>query len=303
MSQARTNSRTTFASLDRPTLESAVSKLERTAREMRSFDVGSLTSRSDERLETFQRRVNTLLADMVGTGSPDYKSHALGPLDAGLDTTFGDHYSMDEYRDALKTALTKAIDGLDAAIAAMNAAMQAPAPAATPKPTPAPMPAPTPKPTPVPTAAPAPRPTPTPIPASTPTPMNATAPAPSVPANSPVLLLGDGDAGAAAAELLAHLGVATAIMDAPSIERLDAARSAGYAVVAASKDAGEPMMLAVGFMLALLGRSRIALVGSEAPAALDGCVRVPLDDEGLWRLLLAREMKKAGLDVDLNRAL
>lgn len=133
--------------------------------------------------------------------------------------------------------------------------------------------------------------------------MNANAPAPSPAAKSPVLLLGDGDAGAAAAELLAQLGMETAIIDAPSIDRLDAARNAAYAIVVASKDAGEAMMLAVGFMLALLGRSRIALVGGAAPAALDGCVRVPLDDQGLWRLLLAREMKKAGLDVDLNRAL
>jgi predicted nucleotide-binding protein len=63
------------------------------------------------------------------------------------------------------------------------------------------------------------------------------------------------------------------------------------------------MMLAVGFMLALLGRSRIALLGDEVPAALSGCVHVPLDDSGLWKLLLAREMKKAGLEIDLNRAI
>lgn len=305
MSQAKSASRPTFASLDRSTLESGLSKLERIARDLRGFDVSSLASRSDERLEIFQRRVNSLLADLVGTGSPDYKQHALGPLDAGLDTTFGDHYSMDEYRDALKTALAKASRSLDATVGALNAALQAiqapaPAPAPAPKPTPAPTPAPTPQPTPAPT--PAPRPISTPAP--TPKPMNATATAGSSSAKSPVLLLGDGDAGAAAAELLAQLGIETAIIDAPSIDRLDAARNASYAVVVASnKGGGESMMLAVGFMLALLGRSRIALVGAVAPAALDGCVRVPLDEEGLWRLLLARELKKAGLDVDLNRAL
>jgi hypothetical protein len=32
-------------------------------------------------------------------------------------------------------------------------------------------------------------------------------------------------------------------------------------------------------------------------------VRHPMDDGGLWRLLLAREMKQAGLSVDMNRAL
>jgi hypothetical protein len=36
---------------------------------------------------------------------------------------------------------------------------------------------------------------------------------------------------------------------------------------------------------------------------LDGVLRVSPDDTGVWRLLLAREMKRAGLDVDLNKAL
>jgi len=133
--------------------------------------------------------------------------------------------------------------------------------------------------------------------------MNATAAPSSATSKPTVLVLGSGDAGASAAELLDHLGLEMAIIDAPSIERLDAARNCGYAVVVPSKDAGDSMMLAVGFMLALLGRSRIALLGDEAPAALAGCVHVPLDDNGLWKLLLAREMKKGGMEVDLNRAI
>lgn len=122
-------------------------------------------------------------------------------------------------------------------------------------------------------------------------------------AKSPVLLLGSGDAGAHAAELLNHLGMDAAIIDAPSVDRLDAARNCGYAIVVPGNDADSSTMLAVGFMLALLGRPRIALLGGQVPAALAGCVHVPFDDAGLWRLLLAREMKKAGLDVDLNRAI
>jgi hypothetical protein len=128
------------------------------------------------------------------------------------------------------------------------------------------------------------------------------APAPSA-SKSRVLVLGSADAAAYAAELLNDLGVEIAVLDSPSIDRLDAARDAGYAVVAAGKDDADAMLLAVGFMLALLGKSRIALLGGDPPAALGGCVRVPVDDEGLWKLLLAREMKKAGLEVDLNRAL
>jgi hypothetical protein len=59
-------------------------------------------------------------------------------------------------------------------------------------------------------------------------------------------------------------------------------------------------------MLAVLGRSRICLLApadQALPAALEGALRVAPDPEGLWRLLLAREMKRSGLDVDLNRAL
>jgi hypothetical protein len=134
--------------------------------------------------------------------------------------------------------------------------------------------------------------------------MNATTTAtPAASTKSRVLVLGSGDAGGDAAGLLDQLGLDAAIIDAPSVERLDAARDCGYAIVAASSDAGESLMLAVGFMLALLGRSRIVLLGGEPHAALAGCTHVALDDGGLWRLLLAREMKKAGLDVDLNRAL
>jgi hypothetical protein len=134
--------------------------------------------------------------------------------------------------------------------------------------------------------------------------MNATATAPSNAASkNRVLVLGSGDAGGNAVELLAQLGVDASVIDAPSVDKLDAARDCGYAVVVSPKEIGDGMLLAVGFMLALLGRSRIALVGAEMPPALSGCLHVPIDDDGLWRLLLARELKKAGLEVDLNKAL
>jgi hypothetical protein len=118
-----------------------------------------------------------------------------------------------------------------------------------------------------------------------------------------VLVLGSGDAAIEAAELLNGLDIDIAILETASVDRLEAARDANYAIVVADNDSGDEMLLGVGFMLALLGKQRIALLGGDPPAALAGCVRIPLDDEGLWKLLLAREMKKAGLEVDLNRAL
>src|SRR3569832_2086558 len=85
MSHAKSTHRVTLASLDRAALQAAVAKLARTLKEMRDFDVGTVETRTDERPGALQRRVNNVLSDLVGMGSPDYKQHALGPIDADLD--------------------------------------------------------------------------------------------------------------------------------------------------------------------------------------------------------------------------
>lgn len=61
-----------------------------------------------------------------------------------------------------------------------------------------------------------------------------------------------------------------------------------------------------GLMCGLLGRKRVvALVedGVEIPSDLSGFVYVPLDEAKRWQFDVAREMKAAGLDVDLNKLL
>jgi hypothetical protein len=68
------------------------------------------------------------------------------------------------------------------------------------------------------------------------------------------------------------------------------------------------VLLEVGFLFGAVGRRRLCfLIAGAKPtlgAELDAVVtRHSMDDAGLWRLLLAREMRQAGLDVDMNRAL
>lgn len=66
------------------------------------------------------------------------------------------------------------------------------------------------------------------------------------------------------------------------------------------------LLLELGFLLGTVGKDRVFfLVPGPAAKTLpwDGAASVPMDDAGLWHLLLARAMKQAGLDVDLNRAL
>jgi predicted nucleotide-binding protein len=97
--------------------------------------------------------------------------------------------------------------------------------------------------------------------------------------------------------------------DGTFIERLEGLRDLDFAIVLLSADdpgATPAGLLEIGFLLGATGRGRVCFILEGVPAldpVLDGVVRHTMDAAGLWRLLLAREMKQAGLDVDLNRAL
>ena len=64
------------------------------------------------------------------------------------------------------------------------------------------------------------------------------------------------------------------------------------------------VVLEWGFFLGKIGRNRVCALlkgGVEIPSDYDGVIYIPLDDFGGWRMELAREMRKAGLPVDMNR--
>ena len=130
-----------------------------------------------------------------------------------------------------------------------------------------------------------------------------------------VCRIGD-DAREAASGLVAQLGLEPVILHDPAeagdgsfIERLGGLRDLDFAIVQLSAgvlDAGPAVLLEIGFLLGALGRDRVCFVldGKQALVPhLDGVVRHTMDEAGVWRLLLAREMKQAGLPVDMNRAI
>lgn len=158
-------------------------------------------------------------------------------------------------------------------------------------------------------------PTPAPSPAAVPTPSPVALPVPppgTEGAGRRIAILGQpGPAREATGVLLAQLGLEV-LQDAPDaagspVERLDALREADYAIaVFAATEAAQASLLEFGFLLGCVGRRRICLVVKGAPVLAphwDGLPRHSMDEAGVWRLLLAREMRQAGLDVDLNRAL
>jgi len=69
--------------------------------------------------------------------------------------------------------------------------------------------------------------------------------------------------------------------------------------------ARQNVVLELGFFMAALGRERVCVLyktGVEVPSDYSGVLYEELDGQGAWRFRLAREIKAAGIEVDLNMA-
>jgi predicted nucleotide-binding protein len=63
------------------------------------------------------------------------------------------------------------------------------------------------------------------------------------------------------------------------------------------------VILELGFFLGALGRERVCTLyqeGTEIPSDYQGVLFIPLDAGDGWRFRLAKELKAAGLPVDMN---
>ncbi len=103
------------------------------------------------------------------------------------------------------------------------------------------------------------------------------------------------------------------------VEKLEAHSHVRFAVVLLTSDdvggvdqkhlkprARQNVVLELGFFLARLGRENVIALYKgelEMPSDYMGVVYVPFDAAGAWKLTLARELKAAGIDVDMNRAI
>jgi predicted nucleotide-binding protein len=126
------------------------------------------------------------------------------------------------------------------------------------------------------------------------------------------------------ARLLERLGIQSVILGEQVnqgrtiIEKFEAHADVGFAVVLLTPDdlgaakgdiknpkprARQNVILELGYFIAKLGRGRVCplyVPGVELPSDLLGLAWVEMDAGGAWRWTLAREMKAAGLAVDLN---
>ena len=97
----------------------------------------------------------------------------------------------------------------------------------------------------------------------------------------------------------------------------DASRVSFAVILLTPDDAGYPagkpddvrprarqnVLLELGYFSGVLGRSRVCALHKgdvEIPSDYLGVVYVPMDESGAWRFSLVKELKQAGLPVDLN---
>ena len=69
--------------------------------------------------------------------------------------------------------------------------------------------------------------------------------------------------------------------------------------------ARQNVIFELGYFIGLLGRERVCALqrlNVVPPSDWEGVAYIPMDDAGAWKLLLAKEMRHAGIQIDLNKA-
>jgi predicted nucleotide-binding protein len=105
------------------------------------------------------------------------------------------------------------------------------------------------------------------------------------------------------------------------IEKFERHSDVGFAVVILTPDdvgntkdksselnhrARQNVILELGYFAGKLTRARVCPLYKgdvELPSDIHGLIYTPIDDHGGWKILLARELKAAGFNIDMNKAI
>ena len=91
--------------------------------------------------------------------------------------------------------------------------------------------------------------------------------------------------------------------------------NAGYAIALLSPDdisdggvyrARQNVILEIGYFIGVLGRDKVRILVKgdvDIPSDLQGIIYEPFDDTGNWRIRLLREIREAGIPVDIERVI
>jgi predicted nucleotide-binding protein len=270
-------------------MRAAIPKLERRIKDLESFDVGAIRERWDPITDGLVKKIDGTLQEILGHGTVEYNEYSIDSLDTLPLIMGGGPDPLPEvhrgYSEGIKRALMKLRTLKEIFEERIADAPQA--------------------------AAPVPRPT------------------RSASGARRVFVVHGRDDGTkeTVARYLSKLDLEPIILhEQPNqgktiIEKFEAHSEVAFAVVLFTPDdighpSAEPdkakararqnVVLELGFFMAALGRHRVCVLFKgdiEMPSDYAGVVYVPLDPGGAWRLVVAREIKSAGIDIDLNKAM
>ena len=104
------------------------------------------------------------------------------------------------------------------------------------------------------------------------------------------------------------------------LEKFEEAPNANFAIILFTPDdiiaprnkpkekqacASQNVIFEFGYFVGKLGKGRVCALYKEGvafPLDYPGVVYIPMDSRGGWRLLVAKEIKQAGIEIDLNKA-
>ncbi|MEK6806961.1 MAG: nucleotide-binding protein [Pseudomonadota bacterium] len=273
-------------------LSRAVRSLQRRIDELNGFDIETIQKRSDPRAEALEEKVRATLAEIFGNDTAEYRRHSISALDTLPWFMDGRQYPIQNVQAGYKQGIEAAVASLESVRDLLSERLADSTNA-------------------------------TNIGSA-----QAGRPAARQVGNRIFVVHGHDEAAKQAlARYLERLSLEAVILhEQPNggrtiIEKLEAHLDVDFAVILLTPDdvgapkgadasmrarARQNVILELGLFIGALGRKRVCalyLGDLELPSDYNGVLFVPMDNGGGWQLVLAREMRQAGLNVDLNRAI
>jgi len=272
-------------------LRTGIRKLQKRIDELSQFDVSVIEERFDSKASALKDKINSTLADIFGRDTPEYNDHSIWSLDTLPLVAGGPEHPINVVREAYQKGINDAVTRLsglkDTLEEKLEDLEERPSSSVTLRPEREP------------------------------------------PGNRKVFIVHGHDelAKQTVARFVSQLDLTPIILhEQPNkgrtiIEKLEAHTSVDFAIVLLTPDdigypandkskkstrARQNVLLELGLFIGVLGRSRVCALykrGVEIPSDYQGVLFTPMDDAGAWKLSLAREIKQAGVDIDMNKAL
>lgn len=267
-------------------LRIGIDKLDRRIDELRSFDVKTITERFDAKIQAITDRINNTLADIFGHGTVEYSNYSVWSLDTLPVIVDGYDHSLTEVQEAYK----KGIDGSITKLSSLHETLKEKLEYLE---------------------------------------LNSGKEISrySLPGNRQVFIVHGSDEllKQTVARFVTQLDLSPVILhEQPNkgktiIEKIESYSNVDFAIVlltpddiaypvndlsAAKPRARQNVILELGFFLGILGRERVcALYKSDVdiPSDYEGVIYIKVNENDDWRLKLAKEIKCAGIDINMNK--